>query len=739
MKFSFLSLFILLFSGSLNAQSQRYTILDINQNVIEAVSVLNKTTNQHTFSNALGEFVLEDVTIGDSLQLYHVSYSSDIIIVENIKSPQNIVMNPKSFNIEGVVISPRLDALNLIAKIDIKTKPVNSSQDVLRKVSGLFIGQHAGGGKAEQIFLRGFDIDHGTDITITVDGLPVNMVSHTHGQGYADLHFVIPETIDNIEFGKGPYYSNQGNFNTAGYVNFKTRETLDNNAVKLELGQFNTQRILGAYNVVKNRKHNAYIASEFLMSDGPFESPQNFSRFNLFGKYTGTISDTDKIGITLSRFSSTWNASGQIPERVVQSGAISRFGAIDDTEGGTTNRTNILLNHLKFFNNNSSLRSSVYFNQYDLELFSNFTFFLEDPINGDQIRQKENRNIYGFNSEYRSSYLLGTWDGTWQAGVSLRHDMIDDNELSRTLNRSDILERIQFGDVNEMNLSVYASTTLDIQKWRFIPAIRIDYFNFQYSDALFAPALLQSQNSTIISPKFNILYNPSSNLQIYLKTGKGFHSNDTRVIVAGQVEETIPAAYGTDLGFIWKPTSKMFVNLAYWYLFLEQEFVYVGDAGIVEPSGETRRQGVDISYRYQPLSWLYWNMDANYAYARSIYEAEGQDFIPLAPNLTLATGINVSDKSGIYGGLNLRFIDDRPANEDNTIVAEGYTITDLNMGYKWNKINLGFQIQNLFDADWNETQFATESRLQNETESVEEIHFTPGAPFFIKGIVEYNF
>lgn len=738
MKFSFLSLFIL-FLSALRAQSLKYIILDDNQNAIEAVSVLNKTTNQHTFSNELGEFVLDNVTLGDSLQLYHVSYSSDIIVVEKIESEQNIVMSPKSFNIEGVVISPSLDALNIITKIDIKAKPVNSSQDVLRKVSGLFIGQHAGGGKAEQIFLRGFDIDHGTDIAITVDGLPVNMVSHAHGQGYADLHFVIPETIDNIDFGKGPYYKNHGNFNTAGYVNFKTRETLDNNTVKLELGQFNTQRIFGGLNVIKNKKYSAYIASEFLMSDGPFESPQDFSRFNLFGKYTGTISDTDKLGITISRFSSTWDASGQIPERAVQSGIISRFGAIDDTEGGSTNRTNLLINHLKFFSNNSSLRSSVYFNQYDLELFSNFTFFLEDPINGDQIRQKESRNIYGLNSEYSTSYALGTWDGTWQVGLSLRHDMIDDNELSRTLNRNETLERIQFGDVNETNLSAYASTTLDIEKWRFIPSLRIDYFNFHYSDALFSPPSVQLQSSTIVNPKFNILYNPSSTLQLYLKTGKGFHSNDTRVIVAGQVAETIPAAYGADLGFIWKPTPKMFVNLAYWYLFLEQEFVYVGDAGIVEPSGETRRQGIDISYRYQPLTWLYWNLDANYAYARSINEPEGQDFIPLAPDLTIATGINVSHKSGLYGGVNLRFIDDRPANEDNSIVAEGYTITDLNMGYKWSKINLGFQIQNLFDADWNETQFATESRLLNETESVEEIHFTPGAPFFIKGILEYNF
>ena len=179
--------------------------------------------------------------------------------------------------------------------------------------------------------------------------------------------------------------------------------------------------------------------------------------------------------------------------------------------------------------------------------------------------------------------------------------------------------------------------------------------------------------------------------------------------------------------------------MAYWYLYLEQEFVYIGDAGIVEPSGKTRRQGIDFSYRYQPLPWLYWNLDANYTYARAIEEPTGQDYIPLAPDFTLVSGISVIHKSGFYGGLNVRYLGDRPANEDNSIIAKGYTVTDLNMGYKWKKISLGIQIQNLFNTDWNETQFATESRLQNEILPVEEIHFIPGTPFFIKTMIEYNF
>ena len=268
-----------------------------------------------------------------------------------------------------------------------------------------------------------------------------------------------------------------------------------------------------------------------------------------------------------------------------------------------------------------------------------------------------------------------------------------------------------------------------MKKWTFNPSVRLDYFDFKYNDKLVPEYKTQEASKVIVSPKFNILYNPTKNLQLYLKTGKGFHSNDTRVVVTDNNKRTLPAAYGYDLGYIWKPTPKMFLNMTYWYLYLEQEFVYVGDAGIVEPSGETERLGVDLSYRYQPFTSLNWNLDANYTHARSINEPEKMNYIPLAPSLTLASGLNFKFKSGLYTGVNVRHLADRPANEDNSLVAEGYTITDLNAGYKWKNMNFGIQIQNLFNTEWNETQFATESRLQNETQSTEEIHFTPGTPF----------
>ena len=243
----------------------------------------------------------------------------------------------------------------------------------------------------------------------------------------------------------------------------------------------------------------------------------------------------------------------------------------------------------------------------------------------------------------------------------------------------------------------------------------------------------------IVSPKLNILYNTSQDLQVYLKMGKGFHSNDTRVVLQEDADDIIPAAYGFDIGSIWKPSPKTFFNLAYWYLFLEQEFVYVGDAGIVEPSGRTQRQGVDLSFRYQPFKWMLWNFDANYTYARSMDESKGEDYIPLAPSFTLVSGLNFIFDSGFYGNIDVRHMGDRAANEDYSIVAEGYTITDLSAGYKWEKMSFGIQIQNLFNVEWNETQFATESRLPEELEPVEEIHFTPGTPFFFKGLIQYNF
>ncbi|MEO1030543.1 MAG: TonB-dependent receptor [Bacteroidota bacterium] len=727
------------FSAIVKAQNIKGLVLNELNQPLEGAYIYNLNSETHAHSSENGVFVITATKVGDSLRVGLLGFRTKIVTMTS-SNDLRIVLEEKIFQLDEMVIEEELNAVRTISRLDLNVTPVNSSQEVLRKVPGLIIGQHAGGGKAEQIFLRGFDVDHGTDVSIGVDGMPVNMVSHAHGQGYSDLHFVIPETVNKIDFGKGAYYASEGDFNTAGYVNFKTKDYLKESSISFSVGQFNTLRTVGLFDLMENTKNqNAYLAMEYIATDGPFDAPQNFNRLNLFGKYVMYTPDNDKVTLNASHFTSRWDASGQIPQREVDNGNISRFGAIDATEGGETERTNVNIAFDKYINDKTKLSANAYYSHYAFELYSNFTFFLEDPVNGDQIRQKEDRQIFGANTALNYSTFLGSTEFSLTTGLGVRHDIVNDVELSKTLNRTETLENIQLGDINQTNIDGFINAAFELGDFKIAPALRLDYFKFMYNDRLQTNYETQSETKTILSPKLNVYYNAADNLQLYLKSGLGFHSNDARVVVANEGEAILPRSYGTDLGIIWKPFPKLVVNSALWYLFLEQEFAYVGDAGIVEPSGKTRRYGVDLGLRYQINDWLFLDTDATYTKARSIDGPEGENFIPLAPDFTLTGGLSVDNLDGFSGGLRFRYLDDRPANEDNSIVAEGYFVTDFNINYKFNRVTLGLIVENLFDVAWNETQFATESRLQNEAQSVEEIHFTPGTPFFIKGTISYNF
>ncbi|WP_108171292.1 TonB-dependent receptor [Christiangramia gaetbulicola] len=728
---------LFLFCGIGFAQTQNFEgkIIDADGNPLEDVAIYDSSSGFHTHTNSSGEFNLKNVTPGNLIKITFLGFEKQdyTISKEDFNKQKVFELKEATLSLDQIVLSSNRDPLSEVIRVELQTNPVKSSQEILRKIPGLIIGQHAGGGKAEQIFLRGFDIDHGTDISLAVEGMPVNMVSHAHGQGYSDLHFLIPETIKNIEFGKGPYYSDQGNFTTAGFVNFRTMDKLDENMVSLELGDFNSKRLVGMFQVLDKGYSSAYIASSLNLFDGPFESPQNFNRFNIMGKYNYMKPGEEELNLTLSYFQSKWDASGQIPERAVADGSINRFGAIDDTEGGNTSRTNLLLNHAKFLPGSKKLKSRAFYSHYDFELYSNFTFFLEDPVNGDQIKQKEDRNILGAESvlEYTGREL--PLEMRYSAGIGFRYDDSNLNELSRTKNRKELLERLSYGNIDETNLYGFLNTEFNLGKLQVNPGLRIDYFNFDYENLITETYDNKSEDKVFFSPKLNFNYTASADLQIYLKNGIGFHSNDTRVVVARSGEEILPAAYGSDLGLIYKPGNKWILNAAAWVLFLEQEFVYVGDAAIVEPSGKTRRLGLDLGARFQANDWLYFYSDLNYTYARSIEEPSGEDYIPLAPEFTSSGGLAVENLSGFSGALSYRYINNRPANEDFSITAEGYVVTDLNLNYRYKNIQLGVIIENLLDTEWNETQFATESRLRNEEFPVEEIHFTPGTPFFLRG------
>ena len=733
--FSLLLVFVGLTSFS---QMQKGIILDDNSNPIENAYIINEKTQSHGHTDEFGQFSIDKTAVGDVLKVSSLGYKKLIYTVSS--NEIKIILQEDNYKLDEVVIQSKLNAMNVISKIDLQTAPVNSSQEVLRKVPGLFIGQHAGGGKAEQIFLRGFDIDHGTDIAISVDGMPVNMVSHAHGQGYADLHFVIPETIEKIDFGKGTYYANKGDFATAGYVAFQTKEKFDKSTISIEAGQFNTVRTLGVFNLLENKKNqNAYFATEYLLTDGPFDSPQNFKRINLFGKYTSILSNNSKLSIMASRFTSKWDASGQIPQRLIDNGSISRFGAVDNTEGGKTSRTNFNIGFTKPINENTFVKSNAFYSNYQFELYSNFTFFLEDPINGDQIRQKESRFIYGLNSEINTKTTINNSKVLFQLGFGFRADETTNTELSHTLNRSTTLERLKLGDIDQTNIFSYLNTEFDLGKLKINPAIRFDYFIFNYQDKLAINYATLSEDKVKFSPKLNFIYSQNANFQLYLKSGLGFHSNDARVVIANQGKEILPTAFGTDLGTIFKPFPRLVVNTALWYLELQEELVYVGDAATVEISGKTKRMGFDLGLRYQLTNFLFLDSDINYTHARSSEEPKGQDFIPLAPDFTATAGLSLVKYKGFSGGFHYRYLKSRPANEDNSIVAKGYTVCDMNVNYDYKNISFGLSTENIFNTKWNETQFATESQLQGESQSVEEIHFTPGTPFFLKGKVTYKF
>jgi outer membrane receptor for Fe3+-dicitrate len=705
-----------------------------------------------TTSNTLGVFNFQNLAAGKyTLSVHYIGYEvqtmADVQVHDSETTTLRIELAEASVDLRTVEIKNTAisQPFETISTLDMHTRPVNTAQDVLRMVPGLFIAQHAGGGKAEQIFLRGFDCDHGTDVAISVDGIPVNMPSHAHGQGYADTHFIIPELIENVEFKKGPYYADAGDFNTAGLVRYRTKDALEKSFVKIEAGEFNTARAVGAFDLLGqqhagNSNQHAYIAAETFYSDGYFQHSQAFHRLNLIGKYTSTIADDQRITFTASAFQSAWNASGQVPERAIARGLISRFGSVDSSEGGLTSRYNFNFEHLKTLKNNGLFKNRLYYSDYSFELYSNFTFFLNDPVHGDEIRQKEHRKLFGYNSTYeQEGHLFGRSLRT-QLGVFLRNDNTDNSELSRVYQRRFTTAQRSLGDINETNAGAFISET-----WEIAPglnlnaALREDIFQFVYTNKLDTLYNTKKVTKSVLSPKLNLYYDLNASVRLYLNSGYGFHSNDTRVVIPQNGLKVLPKALGTDVGIIFKPVPSLYLNVAGWLLDLEQEFVYSGDEAIVEPGGRTRRYGVDLSARLQLAKHLFADADITWAHGRSIDNPEGANYIALAPKYTGTGGISYDSGKGLFGSLRFRYLSARPANEDNSLTAEGYFLLDAVAGWKKNNVEISFSMQNFGNVAWKEAQFATESRLRNEPAPVTEIHFTPGTPFFLKGGVTFRF
>lgn len=719
---------------------------------VEYAGIASATTNNATVSDRFGNFQL--ALPADSSILF-VSYIGYTTKTQKIIASQNrtvITLSRGAIDLKEVQISPGLNntSFHTLSALDLNLRPVSSSQDLMRLVPGLFIAQHMGGGKAEQIFIRGFDADHGTDINVSVDDMPVNMVSHVHGQGYADMHFVIPETVSTFDYGKGPYYTEKGDFTTAGYLNFTTKDALDKNVVSLEAGRFNTFRGLGMLNLLdsaaKRKGENWYMAGEYSYTDGPFTFAEHYKRFNAFTKYTKRLNADNKLSLSASAFTTTWRASGEIPERAVASGTtavdangkpvmlpeyadpINRFGTIDSAQGGKTSRFNFIAKLNTDLGNNLSLENEVYYSHYNFLLHVNSTF-LADTAGGER-QQNESRDLYGYNGKLSKKSYLGNTILNSVIGLTSRIDRIYDVNYSFVTTQYQLVSEIAQGNTNQVNTGIYLDETLEIGKWLFNAGSRLDYFNFNYHDT--------TKSNVVVSPKVNIQYTVNNQVQFYLKAGKGFHSNKAATVIGNNGFETLPVAYGTDLGLNWKPVPHLYINASIWYLYLQQEFVYSDDGNIV-PGGKTRRYGLDVSARYQLTRWLFADLNINLAHPRLADSAKTAGYLALAPTFTSTGGLDFKLPNGINGGLSYRYLHSRPGNNTGTLIADGYFVTDLKVNYTQKRYEVGLTIENLFNTKWNEFEAEEVSQLKGEWAPVDQMSFTPGTPFAAKLRVAFFF
>ncbi|MEO6546791.1 MAG: TonB-dependent receptor [Ferruginibacter sp.] len=722
----------------------------LSKQPVDGATVIVNPGSRTEITDETGRFVIRDATsFMTHVIISAIGFQSRNLYLVNGLALQTIKLVRQQTKLADVVVTASSkNPYKALAETDIEMRGVANSQEVLRMVPGLFIGQHQGGGKAEQIFLRGFDADHGTDISIHADGIPVNMVSHAHGQGYADSHFIIPETIERATFNKGPYDAEKGDMATSGYLDFNTANSIPNNTIKLEAGQFHTYRALGMVNLLGEKakvKHQSwYIASEYSFSNSYFDDPQHFKRFNFFTKFNYKLSGNQALTISASKFHSSWFACGQIPERAIDSGLVSYYGALDRNEGGVTGRTNVNILLSSSLSNGDLIKNQLYYSRYKFDLHSNFTFFLIDSVNGDEIRQREARNLLGYNGSYEHKSNIGSTRITSRVGINIRLDATEHTELSHTRNRYTLLNEVKLGNIIELGTGIYINETIRFNnRWYVDAGLRFDQFNYSYDNLFAGDATLKKTGvykaaNHIFSPKLSVNYQADRQTEFYCSVGKGFHTNDARVVVA-EPSQTLPAAYGADLGIVYKPFRNLLVHAACWYIYLRQEYVYAGDGATVDFSGRTQRFGIDLSTRYQPVRFIFVDVDLNVAHGRSLGEEKGNNYIPLAPAWSSSAGINFINKVGWNAGIRYRYLSKRPANENYSLTCEGYFVNDLVIKHKRPRYEYGLIINNLFNVQWRETQFETVTRLKNEQSPVDGISFTPGTKFAAKISASYFF
>jgi outer membrane receptor for monomeric catechols len=620
---------------------------------------------------------------------------------------------------------------------ELKVRPRLRPADIVETVPGLFAVQHAGGGKANQYFLRGFDIDHGTDLALYVDGVPVNMPSHGHGQGYSDLHFVIPELVTTLEGYKGPYYAEFGDFATAGAVNMRLASELPESQASLTLGQFGIARGLAIVSRDIGTDWKVLLAGEAYAQNGPFEHAEKLQRFNGVVRVTHDLSASSTVALTWMSNTGQWNASGQIPLREVEAGQLSQFGSVDPYEGGTTHRHALSLS-FEGGGEDMDFRILAYGLRYGFDLFSDFTYFLADPVHGDMIEQTDDRTVIGLDA--RTSFHQHVAGMRFQTTLGLqgRADIIQ-NGLFHDFQRQRLSTTVDAG-VGQTAIGFFAQEEARFTPWLTLTiGVRVDHAGVSVVDLRSGSEKLGGDTSgsraaALASPKATLVLTPAPPLDLFLDFGRGFHSNDARgaVRTADRATLLVPAT-GYEVGTRVRPWKPLMLTAAVFRIDLDSEQVYEGDEGTTEPSPATTRTGAELGARLGFGRWLFGDVDATFTKAVYRENAGNGNAVALAPTRTLTGGIGFRTRVGTFGSLRVRHIGARPATEDRSITAEGWTVVDAQVGHRLGPFELALDVQNLFDTDWREVQFATVSRLATERAPVRDISFVPGWPRTVMG------
>ncbi len=624
----------------------------------------------------------------------------------------------------------------------LEERPVLRPGEVLEAIPGVIVTQHSGDGKANQYFLRGFNLDHGTDLASFVNGVPINLPSNAHGEGYTDLNFLIPELIQKIDYEKGPYFANVGNFGSAGSEDIRYFQTLPSAIAKIEVGSFNYERALFA-DSTKAWGGNLLFAMETVHNDGPWVQPEDFRKFN--GVVTYSQGDDSRgFSLTAMGYHSEWDATNQIPERAVAEGLISRFGTLNPTDGGLTDRYSLSAEYHQS-DEHSITKFMGYSYYYNMGLYNDFTYFLDDPVNGDQFEQKDSRWVQG-------ARVGRTWFDNWDErqventiGLDVRNDVIDDG-LFHTRDR-EVLYITREDNVVETDVAPYFENKIQwFPKFRTVAGFREDFINFDNKNAWThstdGPNSANSgdRNAWVQEPKLGLVFGPWAKTEFYLNGGFGFHTNDARgvntMIDPGTglpVSRADPVAksQGAEVGLRTFAVPNLQNTLTFWVLDLDSELVFDGDAGTTVPSvSPSRRMGVESANYYTPAKWL--TFDADFATSQARYRGnpQGGDCVPEAANVVIASGVTVHDLWGFSSGLRLRYFGPRALTQNGNVYSSGTTLLYYTIAYKFNETwSLSADIFNLLDSKADDISYYYTSRLPDESLSgVPGIHFHPAEP-----------